>query len=94
MQCLSLFPCIGLGVIVYGYDDASLVLHVNAAIITDSYWIRNHDGNLPCKDIAFRKNKFDGLALYGDPDSFSMAMLPRRNLSSYTVYHILWSTYL
>ena len=52
-------------------NDIDTVLSVNAATITDRYWFKPSGSDLCYSDICFRKNDFDGLALYGDPDGFS-----------------------
>lgn len=73
-----------------GLDDASLVLRVNAAVITDSYWIRNHDGNLSYKDIMFKGNKFDKLALYGDSEGLSYGYAPTPELTNIGSFEKCW----
>ena len=52
-------------------DDIEVVLKVNAATITDTYWIRPEGSFLTYDDVRFKDNIFDKLALYGDPDSFN-----------------------
>lgn len=52
-------------------DDAETALAVNAATITDQYWIKPDDSELCWEDVRFKENFFDALALRGDPDSFS-----------------------
>jgi len=52
-------------------DDIDTALKVNAATITDTYWFKKDDSNLSYEDVRFKKNLFDKLALYGDPDSFN-----------------------
>jgi hypothetical protein len=52
-------------------DEIELVLAVNAATITDTYWFKPDGSNLTYDDIRFKENMFDKLALYGDPDSFN-----------------------
>ncbi|MDD3350191.1 MAG: hypothetical protein PHC40_04960 [Eubacteriales bacterium] len=52
-------------------DDVSTVLYVNAATITDNYWIKDPESNQTYKEIRFSENYFDKLALYGDVNSFS-----------------------
>ena len=52
-------------------DDVELVLKINAATITDSYWFRENGANLKYEDVRFKENYFDKLALHGDPDSFN-----------------------
>jgi len=52
-------------------DEIQLVLNVNAATITDTYWFKEENCNLTYEDVRFKYNFFDKLALYGDPDSFN-----------------------
>lgn len=54
-------------------DDVSTVLHVNAATITDTYWVRAIGSNLKYEDIRFNKDYFSNLALRGDYSSFNSA---------------------
>ena len=54
-------------------DDVSTVLHVNAATITDTYWVREIGSNLKYKDIRFNKDYFSNLALRGLYSSFNSA---------------------
>jgi hypothetical protein len=73
------------------YDDISVVLKVNAATITDTYWFRGeNDINLTYQDIVFRENIFDNLALYGDPDSFNYAFSPTPELTNIGSYEKCW----
>jgi len=53
-------------------DDITAVLRVNAATITDNYWVKPlDDGITRYEDIRFKMNAFDNLALFGDVNSFS-----------------------
>ena len=52
-------------------DDAETALAVNAATITDQYWVKPKGSELCWEDVRFKENFFDTLALRGDPDSFS-----------------------
>ena len=52
-------------------DDAETALAVNAATITDQYWVKPEGSELCWEDVRFKENFFDTLALRGDPDSFS-----------------------
>lgn len=52
-------------------DDAQAALAVNAATVTDRYWFRPEGSNATYKDIRFKENYFDSLALRGDPNGFS-----------------------
>lgn len=54
-------------------DDVSTVLHVNAATITDTYWVREIGSDLKYDDIRFNKDYFSKLALRGDYSSFNSA---------------------
>lgn len=54
-------------------DDISTVIHVNAATITDNYWIKPLDSGLSYKDIRFSDDYFSELALRGDYTSFNNA---------------------
>ena len=54
-------------------DDVSTVLHVNAATITDTYWVREIGSDLKYEDIRFNKDYFSNLALRGDYSSFNSA---------------------
>lgn len=55
-------------------DDVSTVLHVNAATITDTYWVRAIGSDLKYDDIRFNKDYFSNLALRGDYSSFNSAV--------------------
>lgn len=52
-------------------DDAETALAVNAATITDQYWVKPEGSEVCWEDVRFKENFFDALALRGDPDSFS-----------------------
>lgn len=54
-------------------DDISTVRHVNAATITDNYWIRPLGSDLNYEDIRFDSDYFSNLALKGNYDSFNRA---------------------
>jgi len=52
-------------------DDLTTVLSVNAATITDSYWVKPlEDAGTRYDDVRFKINLFDNLALTGDVNSF------------------------
>jgi len=55
-------------------DDVQTVISVNAATITDSYWVKSPDSTLTYADIRFNDDYFANLALRGDYDSFNKAM--------------------
>ena len=52
-------------------DDTSTVLAVNAATITDNYWIKPIDSDLTYEDVRFDNDYFANLALTGNYDSFN-----------------------
>lgn len=54
-------------------DDVSTVLYVNAATITDTYWVREIGSNLKYEDVRFNKDYFSNLALKGLYSSFNSA---------------------
>ena len=54
-------------------DDVSTVIHVNAATITDNYWIRPIGSELEYSDVQFSDDYFSNLALKGGYDSFNKA---------------------
>ncbi|MDR2671566.1 MAG: HipA domain-containing protein [Oscillospiraceae bacterium] len=52
-------------------DDLTAVLTVNAATITDNYWVRPlSDDTLRYEDVRFKTHLFDELALTGDVNAF------------------------
>lgn len=52
-------------------DDISTVLFVNAATITDNYWIKPFGSELRYEDVCFSDDYFSELALKGSYDSFN-----------------------
>lgn len=54
-------------------DDASTVLSVHAATVTDTYWVKDTDSDLTWDDVRFQKDYFSTLALKGDYNSFTSA---------------------
>jgi len=55
-------------------DDLSTVLAVNAATITDNYWVKPLDDmTTTYADVRFSVNRFDNLALTGDVNSFNQS---------------------
>ena len=54
-------------------DDVSTVLYVNAATITDTYWVRAIGSDLKYEDVRFNKDYFSNLALRGLYSSFNSA---------------------
>ncbi len=60
-------------------DDISTVAHVNAATITDNYWIRPIGSNLTYNDVKFSDDYFSNLALKGNYDSFNKAATSKKS---------------
>lgn len=60
-------------------DDISTVLHVNAATITDNYWIRPFGSELTFDDVRFTDDYFSNLALKGTYNSFNRAASSKRS---------------
>jgi len=60
-------------------DDISTVIHVNAATITDNYWIRQIGSELKYDDVKFTDDYFSNLALKGSYDSFNRAANSKRS---------------
>ncbi|HZK38982.1 MAG TPA: hypothetical protein VFD23_02370, partial [Clostridia bacterium] len=54
-------------------DDANTVMQVNAATVTDTYWIKPLDSELVYADVKFDNDYFSTLALHGTYDSFNRA---------------------
>lgn len=52
-------------------DDISTVLSVNAATITDNYWIKPINSDLTYADVRFDNDYCSNLALTGNYDSFN-----------------------
>ena len=52
-------------------DDVSTALYVNAATITDNYWIKPPDSELSYNDVRFTSDYFARLALKGSYASFN-----------------------
>ncbi len=71
-------------------DDADVVLSVHAATITDTYWFRSAGSNLSYKDVRFTENRFDKLALSGDPDSFNLPAGRTPELTNVGSYEKCW----
>lgn len=71
-------------------DDVDVVLYVNAATITDTYWIKPAGSNMTYNDIRFNENMFDKLALYGDPDSFNQPEQPTPELTNIGSFEKCW----
>lgn len=60
-------------------DDVSTVAHVNAATITDNYWIRPIGSKLTYNDVKFADDYFSNLALKGNYDSFNRAAVSNKS---------------
>ncbi len=60
-------------------DDISTVAHVNAATITDNYWIRPIGSELTHDDIKFTDDYFSNLALKGNYNSFNRAATSKKS---------------
>lgn len=60
-------------------DDISTVLYVNAATITDNYWIKPLDSQLKYEDVRFSDDYFAGLALKGSYASFNRSANSKRS---------------
>ncbi len=71
-------------------DDADVVLSVHAATITDTYWFRPAGSNLSYKDVCFTENRFDKLALSGDPSSFNLPASRTPELTNVGSYEKCW----
>lgn len=44
-------------------EDSDLALEVNAATITDTYWVKDADSPLKWYDVQFKKAEYSSLAL-------------------------------
>ena len=71
-------------------DDIEVVLKVNAATITDTYWFRQGGSGLMYEDVRFKVNYFDKLALRGDPDSFNQPYSPTPELTNIGSFEKCW----
>lgn len=60
-------------------DDISTVISVNAATITDTYWIKPLGSDLTYSDVRFDNDYFSNLALTGGYDSFNKAANSKRS---------------
>ena len=54
-------------------DDVSTVIQVNAATITDNYWVKPIGSDMMYEDVKFEDDYFSNLALKGNYDSFNKA---------------------
>lgn len=71
-------------------EDAQVVLKVHAATITDTYWFRESGSPLHYENVRFKKNMFDKLALFGDPDSFNQPYSPTPELTNTGSFEKCW----
>ena len=71
-------------------DDVEVVLRVNAATVTDTYWFRQSGSGLKYEDVRFKVNYFDKLALRGDPDSFNQPYSPTPELTNIGSFEKCW----
>lgn len=53
-------------------EKLEIALKINAAKVTDSYWVREEGDIIGYRDIIFHDNKFDRVALLGDLDGFEL----------------------
>ena len=60
-------------------DDISTVLWVNAATVTDNYWVKPIGSDLTYEDVKFEDDYFSNLALKGNYDSFNKAANSKRS---------------
>jgi len=73
-------------------DDLTAVLAVNAATITDNYWVKPLGCNTLCyADIRFKMNLFDKLALIGSVDSFDQPPSRTPELTNIGSFEKCWS---
>lgn len=61
-----------------GKDDLSTATFVNAATITDNYWIKPLDSDLTYQDVRFTDDYFSVLALKGSYSSFNRVANSKR----------------
>lgn len=59
-------------------DDFETVISVNAATITDRYWIKPINSSLKYEEVRFDDDYFSNLALTGSYDSFNKAAASKR----------------
>lgn len=71
-------------------DEVDVVLSANGATITDTYWVRPIGSNLSYSDIIFNKDIFSDLALYGDPNAFSLRSERTPELTNIGSYEKCW----
>lgn len=71
-------------------DEIEIVLTANAATITDTYWVKEKGSALLYKDVVFTKDTLSDLALYGDPNAFSLGKEPTPELTNIGSYEKCW----
>lgn len=75
-------------------DDVSTVLSVNAATITDNYWVKPlSDMTTSYTDVRFQINRFDNLALTGDVNSFNQSPSRTPELTNTGSFEKCWRLY-
>jgi len=72
-------------------DDLTTVMAVNAATITDNYWVKPIDDDFTkYDDVLFRENMFDELALTGDVNSFDQPPSKTPELTNIGSFEKCW----
>ncbi|MCL2694870.1 MAG: hypothetical protein FWE69_00910 [Clostridiales bacterium] len=75
-------------------DDLTAVLSVNAATITDNYWVKPlGDTATSYADVRFSVNRFDNLALTGDVNSFHQDPSRTPELTNTGSFEKCWRLY-
>ncbi len=76
-----------------GLSDASaeeLVLSVNAAMITDTYWVKPEGSNLTWKQVRFDQNNYASMSLLGSFSDFSKTSERTPELTSPGSFEKCW----
>ena len=72
-------------------DDVSTALTVNAATITDNFWVKPIDDTTTTyADVRFTMNRFDNLALTGDVNSFDQPFSRTPELTNTGSFEKCW----
>ena len=72
-------------------DDVSTALTVNAATITDNFWVKPiEDVTTTYADVRFTMNRFDKLALTGDVNSFDQPFSRTPELTNTGSFEKCW----
>lgn len=71
-------------------DEAEIVLSVHGLTITDNYWVREKNSTITYKDIRFNTDIFSDLALYGDPNAFSLDKVLSPEITNIGSYEKCW----